>query len=277
MGLGMCSVNMELSKGQSISEFIVTMAVLVPLLLALASFANLLTLSTETAEAGRLAAWERTVYGDDLNDAALQAKIADNIREVYLDERFTDFGPGKQLDTNNLPSIVDRTVNGGQPVSVNLPGTIVAGTGMVNEGTRLVNQIRGGTQGTTNMVMQSPEISIAVNENYSLLKMVSFDHYRKAVATDPGVTPYDQVAGRAQFNIASQSALIANGWMPSSEEDLQDITSEAAFDEQGLSVYQDPTNRAFDFLGFDEASLSVDDGDYSTAAVNAGSILPSDL
>ena len=56
-------MNLKVSQsGQSISEFIVTMAVLAPLLLTMASFANLLSLSTETVEAGRLAAWQRTVY-----------------------------------------------------------------------------------------------------------------------------------------------------------------------------------------------------------------------
>lgn len=269
-------LNLSNSKGQSISEFIVTMAVLVPLLLTLASFANLLTLSTETKEAGRLAAWERTVYNDDvLTDSQIQNKIASNIREVYLDKNYSDFGPGKQLNAGALPSIVDRTGNGGQPVSVNLnPDANIAGTSMVNEDSRLVSRL--GFANASDAVMQSPEISIAVNEDYSLLKLVSFNNFRESVYQDQA-TPEDQIAGRSQFNISSRSALIAAGWMPGSEQDLQDVTSQAAFDETGLRTYQGAGNFVFDLLGFEEAGLARQEGGYNTSAVNAGSIIPSDL
>ena len=281
----------KFQKGQSIAEFIVTMAVLVPLLLVLASFSNLLTLNTETVEAGRLAAWERTIYTESdefgVDGSFIEDRIADNVRRIYLKKSYTDFGPGKELNGGSLPSVVDRTVNGGQPVSVRTPAPgAIAGIGMVNENTRLVQTL--GSAVNNNFAMVSPEISIAINSDYSLLKAVSFEDYRRVNYEDPDSVPNDAIAGRNQFNTSSHSALVAGGWMPGSSADFAVATSSAAFDgsgqnhlgeRQALGYFEGDrtTIPALDFLGFDEVDLVRGDGGFDTTSEAQDTLLPSDL
>ena len=288
----MNNIGTHQQKGQSVSEFIVTMAVLVPLLLVLASFSNLLTLNTETVEAGRLAAWERTVYTENsefgVDSSYIEERIADNVRRIYLDKNYTDFGPGKELDAPTLPSIVDRTVNGGQPVSVRTsPPGAIAGVGMVNENTRLVQTLRSALNNS--VAMQSPEISIAINSDYSLLKTVRFTDYRRADYDDPDSPPSDSIAGRDQFNTSSHSALVAGGWMPGSSRDFAVATGHVAFDGSGEDVLTGErqalgyfegdrtTYPALDFLGFDEVDLVRGEGGFDTTSDTQDTLLPSDL
>ena len=272
-------------KGQSVSEFIVTMAVLVPLLLVMASFANLLTLNTETVEAGRLAAWQRTVYKESdefgVDDAYIRDEIADSINEVYLQKNYTDFGPGKALNTTALPSLVDRSVNGG-PVSVRTPTpTEIDGIAMVNNNTRLVQSL--GEALTNSATLQSPEVSIAIDSDYSLLKAVKLTGYRTATYENPENLPFDRVAGRNQFHTSSRAALIADGWMPGSSSNFAAVTSSVAFDEDGLKAFQGGDGllspyRVFDFFGFDEVEAVTRNRDgYTTSSDTQDSILPSDL
>ncbi len=288
----MNNIGVKRQEGQSVSEFIVTMAVLVPLLLVLASFSNLLSLNTETVEAGRLAAWERTVYAESsefgVDSSYIEERIADNVRKIYLEKNYTDFGPGKELNTASLPSIVDRTINGGQPVSVRTPspGTI-AGVGMVNENTRLVQTLRSALN--SNIAMQSPEISIAINSDYSLLKTVRFSSYRRVDYDDPDSLPNDSIAGRNQFNTSSHSALVAGGWMPGSSSDFTVATSHVAFDgsgqddltgeRQALGYFEGDrtTYPALDFLGFDEVDLVRGEGGFDTTSDAQDTLLPTDL
>lgn len=275
---------LKTQNGQSVSEFIVTMAVLVPLLLVLASFANLLTLNTETAEAGRLAAWQRTIYKENdqfgVDDTYIRDEIADSIDEVYLQKTYTDFGPGKALNTTALPSIVDRGVDGG-PVSVLTSESVVDGVSMVNSGSRLVREL--GDALTNAATMQSPEISIAINSDYSLLKAVNLTGYRSVTYEDPESLPFDRVAGRNQFHTSSRAALIADGWMPGSSSNFAAVTSSVAFDGDGLKAFQGGDGllspyRVLDFLGFDEVEAVTRNPDgYTTSSDTQDSILPSDL
>lgn len=263
------------SKGQSVAEFVVTMAALAPLLLALASFSNLLTLNTETVEAGRLAAWQRTVYkeSDAHNFAAadIEERVRDSIEEVYLTKSFADYGPGRPDTGSTLPSIVDKSIQ--HPVSVDASSQVaVAGVGLVSSHTRLATEL-GTALKSQNEVMQSPRISIAINENYSLLQHFKYENYQKVSYDSPSL-PSDEIAGRNQFNTSSHSALVAAGWMPGTSEDLQDVVSEAAFDNETLGVFEGG-NVAFDLLGFEEAQLALDS--YNTSAVDTQNILPSDL
>lgn len=274
-------------KGQSISEFVVTMAVLAPLLLVLASFSNLLSLNTETVEAGRLAAWERTVYAENtefgVDSGFIEERVADNVNRIYLHKNYTDFGPGKELNTGSLPSIVDRAVNSGQPVSLRTPENPIAGVGMVNENTRLAQKL--GESLTGGVAMQSPEISIAVNSDYSLLKAVSFKNYRQVDYSDPGSVPSDSIAGREQFNTSSHSALVAGGWMPGSPANFAAATGKASFDGKGrdglevggLGEFEDAGNFGLQLLGFDEVGLARQRGGYDTVSDSPDTILPSDL
>lgn len=276
--------------GQSIAEFIVTMAVLVPMLLVFASFANLLSLSTDTVEAGRFAAWERTVYqptaGFDTNQ--ISDKVRDNINNFYLDKRYADFGPGKELG-NGLPSIVDQTVDGGRPASLRLPTGTNLGPGIASSNTRLHNQLADavGGNGLGTSALQSPELSIAINENYSLFKLVGFKNYREVEYQDMA-TPDDLIAGRPQYNVSSHAALIAGGWMPRDDQELKDVTSAAAFDGKALSTFENPVGGLFvgtaglNGVGFRQNGLARDNAltgvnGLSTAPDAGTSLLPYDL
>ncbi len=268
---------LKAQDGQAVSEFLVTMAVLVPLLLMAASFANLMNLSTETVEAGRFAAWERTFYKADgvgnLTSLEVQEQVQNNVRDIYLAKNYTDFGPGKALNTSALPSIVDRVVNGGQPVSLSTPPAVdIADTELVSKDTRLAQGLQFGSP----KAMQSPQISIAMNSDYSLLKSVSFNNYREATYQDPAGLPADDAAGRDQFHLAGHSALIADGWMPSTNQELKNVTSAVTFDGRALGTYE-AVNQGLNFLRFQEAGLALGADGLSTVAESAPDILPSDL
>ncbi|MCG8314444.1 MAG: hypothetical protein MI976_14650 [Pseudomonadales bacterium] len=281
-------MNLKVSQsGQSISEFIVTMAVLAPLLLTMASFANLLSLSTETVEAGRLAAWQRTVYQPNaefgFTNADALEKIEDNINGIYLSRNYTDYGPGKELDTSSLPSIVDRDADGGQPVSIRIPTSSVSGTGMATEYTRLSERLGFASGGGTSAALLSPEVSIAIDENYSLFKRVGFENFRQNNYEDMS-TPDDLIAGRPQFNMSSHSAMIASSLYAASEEELDSRTGSAAFDgvynsgdnSGGLGRFEADLLRGFRGAGFDEADLGLGEDGLSTSS-GLGGVLPSDL
>lgn len=282
----MKGINRQL--GQSVSEFLITMAVLVPLLLTLASFLNLLNLSTETVEASRLAAWERTVYkanseyGFTTTDAL--NKIEDNINDIYLSRNYTDYGPDKAFNTGTLPSIVDRTVNGGQPVTVRVPDDTISGTGMATESTRLARQLGFVQGGGTNAALLSPEVSIALNEDYSLFKAFNFKNYRKFEYTDP-TAPDDPIAGRPQFNLSGYTALIASSLYTTDPEELATRTGNAAFDgaynsdenSGGLGRFENGVLRSFELAKFGETGMVLDvEGGYGTSS-GLETVLPSDL
>ncbi len=293
-----CKIQRSSHSGQAISEFITTVAFLAPFLIMMASFSNLLNLNTETLEAGRLAAWERTVYkpsvGYGVNTDFIQNRVSDNVNRVYLNKPYTDYGPVRQQTVPGvLPSIVDRDVNGGQPVSVRLPSSVVADSGLANADTRLAKRIAaplGGAQ------MISAEISIAIDKDYSLIKAISPNHYRDMGYRDRNEVPTDPVSDRRQFHVASHAALIAEGWMPAGDAQFSAVTSSAAFDNgdvclgcevvdaiyekelESLSIFEEG-NALFDAASFQEVELLLhqNDGGYITSSRAQSLVLPSDL
>lgn len=265
---------MKNQRGQSIAEFIVCIAVLAPLLLITASFANLLDLSTTTVEAGRFAAWERTVYKESSNytEAQISAKVGSNIKELFYDRNYTDFGPSSRtLNPSALPSLIDRSAS----VGLITPSSSSGLGQLYNGNTGLAKRLE---MDVDNSELLSPRVSIPLNKESSFFQMVNRISYVEQTYSAPSASdiPLDDIAGSNRFHLESHSALLASGWSPVSHDDMQQTVSDASFDGSALKAFEGG-NAVLNFMGFKEADLPRTDAGLSTSAVNQADILPSSL
>lgn len=264
---------MHKNRGQSISEFIVTMAVLVPFLLLIATFSNLLNVSHEAAEAGRFAAWERTVYQTsetfNFTEENLTDRLKKNLKEVYLSREYIDFGPGKDLTSSTIPSLVDTSAEFG----LSTPSNLVGALGDIhNKDTDLAANL-GFSSNAASIV--SPRVSLPLNEDMSIVKLMKQLNYRQSTYID-GTVPEDTIAQDQRYNISSHSALLASGWSPVGADQFFKNTSEAAFDGKALKRFESG-NMLMSFLKFREAKFARTEDGLSTTAPDQQDILPADL
>ncbi len=239
---------MRATQGQSIAEFLITIAVLAPLLLMLASFANLLDLSTTGVEASRFAAWQRTVYQErpDYSATDIEAKVQQNIKELFLESsKFSDFGPAQKAVAGKFPSLVDRTAE----VGLKMPDTPSALGQIASSNTRIARKL-GFSESDT--ALYSPEVSLPLNKESSLFRLIDLVSYTETEYDVPNSTPYDEVAGTNRFHIANHSALLASGFQHAGHEDMKKKVEDAAFGGSTLRAFQPVALGVLNFLGFDE-------------------------
>ena len=201
---------MQRMAGQSTVEFLVSAAVIVPLLLLIPTLANILLVQTEAHKAARHVAWERVAYSQDqLKDSGM---FASEVEDRFL--RFSTAGFGNSL------GVADRTPwrDFGQHQSATNPRTIVDYDSGVHVG---VNPNRSSTDGHTNAsahlagkggsnaiqldTLQSGQLTIGLRSDSSLL-------------SSPLATPAaDPVSGEPRFFVRSSSALVVDSWMPAND------------------------------------------------------------
>lgn len=259
-------------SGQAMTELIVTAAVLVPLLLMLASFSNLLDLNTTALKASRFAAWERTAYStNNSTSAELDKSIKKNIDRLILNRNWTDFGPGKALAGS--PSMLKKTVVDGEDSYV-----------AIRESTSKVAFADNGTpsRSADNVfkfdpeALSSSEISIPINGDYSLFKAVKMLNYRQVEYTNLDA-PQNDINGAMEFSVGGSDALIANGWLPTDDDDFQSRVSKATVDGSTLGSFEQAAifgSGAISWLGFQEMRSGMGDDGTSTVAGNQSEVLP---
>jgi hypothetical protein len=235
---------MRYLKGQSVAEVVVGLTVLIPLLLVLASFTNLLSLSTTSVQAGRLAAWQRTVYKSDnsgLSPAQVEQRIVNNIDRIFVDsENGTatpryDYAQGRATGATR-PQLVDLDAD----VALKMPEVQNASWGEIhNQATGIAQRLRGAVSVDTPALV-SPTLSIPLDEDGALFKLMSAGGMAGNTYTDPtGPMPYDPVAEAHRYHLSSSAALLTAGsWAPSTPEVLQEAVSAAAMDGSVLQAYE---------------------------------------
>ena len=259
--------------GQAMTELLITASVLVPLLLMLGSFSNLLDLNTTALKASRFAAWERTAYS--VNNMATSTELNDhiekNIDKLILNRNWTDFGPGKELAT--LPSMlkIKSTVDGKNAYSTVVPTDAKGLLDGFDVPSRQDNRFEFEPE-----VFTSSTISIPINEDYSLFKAVKMLSYNKAEYQDMSA-PTNNVNGAVEFSVSGSDAIIANSWLPEDEADFQDKVASGTVDGDKLGGFEQAGgfgSSAISWLGFQEMNSGMGEEGTSTVAKKQSEILP---
>ena len=259
-------------NGQAISEFLIVAAVLVPLLLLIASFANLLDVNTTATKAARFAGWERTVTNTNqgVSNAEITTRIEGNIQELFMTtNKWSDFAQGGKRTATNLPSIVD--LGAGVSTKTDFSGSIT------HNFNRVQNSTIGARTGLGNEDLMSPQVSIPLDSDNSLLKIAEVVGYRETNYRNQA-TPYDDVAGESRFHIDASAPMVADGWIPNSEDGFTDTIEELSKGGKVLGKFENVAGSSvINFLGFQEMRMGRGDDGLRTVAEGQSEILPSDL
>ena len=220
-------------RGQSIIEFIVGFAFLIPVVLFIPTLANMLSVQTQTYKAGRYAAWERTAYSG--SDVKSQSTLSNEIRDRFFVNSDQGFANPKTTkpdwqqkwqDFKNKTNIVDL---GNQQLGMNLTAqsptaeTRNASAWLAGKGTNAANRVQLNT-------MQITQVSVPISPKVSLLQAMAVPKgswYPEHVKGADPAPPTDPVASSNgvptdRFYIAASSALVADGWVPANEQMFHD-------------------------------------------------------
>ena len=265
------------SKGQAVSEFIAVAAVLVPLLLLVASFANLLDVNTTATKASRFYAWEQTIYSTNqgLSSSEINDRIKENMDELLLDidsKKWSDFATGGERTANNLPSLVDKSLGVAfKSERVGSPTANFIGVHSTSIGRR------AGLNADT---LMAPSISIPIDANNSLLKIVEVINFRENNYQNHA-TPYDEIAGQSRFHIEASAPMITDGWVPEDEDSFTEAIVQLSRGGNTLGIFENPlglgSSVISNLLQFEEMELGRGTDGLGVVSGKQSELLPSDL
>lgn len=271
-------VNGAKAKGQSLSELLVSLAVIAPLFILVPVMANYLDIQTATHEASRYVAWERTAYRD-------MSDMPDDV-ETLVQERFVRRESGgfslaqagdddkrwKDFGRNGLPSLVDRTSN----------SAVSSGTLAMNINDPVSNSNINAIEAMDSDALGVTAVSIPLDADGSLLATFSagsdFLHRDRSSIS----TPNDEVSGGARFHTKASAVLLADGGaVPVNEEAYTDITNTiVSTDGSRIDGWQGPL-KLFNVITlgfFEEIDILESDNDGKQAVSEEQSlILPEGL
>lgn len=216
-------------KGQALSELMVAMSFIVPMLLLVPVLANYLDVQTATHEAGRYMAWERTVR-NDLSSNALSQEISEHFLEgegvgfsvaqpVATGERWRDFGAEalsertSVVDSNDSVALTDWEATG-------LPTPDPARENVATD------------QFAADDALGVNSVSIPLRSDSSLYDGLD--------------APDDLINGSQRFHTRSTSALLASGGVvPLNEAEFKaQMDNVVRHDDQALNIVQSPLRLA---------------------------------
>ncbi len=262
-------MNAAFQQGQSIAEFLVVSSVLVPMILMIASFANLLDVQVTASKAARFASWEGTVYQNVSEEGSKE-----RINKLILNRSWSDFGPSQASVAGKFPSVVDLIAGVGF-VSDCSGGCEEVGKGFTdNQNGRL-----GVASGLGNDVLKTTPISIPLNSDSALFKLVSMTGYRTVSYTDLE-TPFDDVAGERRFNVRAVAPMVSGGGVAISEEDFTTTVEDASLGGKPLESFEKAVvlgSPLIKLLGFKEMESGMGADGTSTTAQSQSTLLPSGL
>lgn len=209
-------MNQHKSQGQSVAEFLVSLAFFVPVLLFIPTLANMLLVQTTAHKASRYVAWERTAYS--AQDLKSGDELSLEVRERFLLGENQGFGEGDVgtsagwRDFKTRTSMIDLTSD----VSMDVDSSRSATAGNQNASAWLAD--RGGFSDPSNAIqidtLQVARLSIPLSSELSILQStrpVNAWYYENDPDADSD-PPMDPVAGASRYYIGSSSALVADGW-----------------------------------------------------------------
>lgn len=248
-------------KGQAYAEFIVALAILVPLLMFLPTMANLLSAQTEAHKAARYVAWERTAY--PINQSKTDSDIADEVKRRFLEYPESGFGeeadvgfrrPWRDFGSRDLEGkIVDLDR---QAVVVASATPESATDGFVNASANIAGI--GGQNNPNHAIQlntkQTTRISIPISDN-SLLqatRITSVWFAERIPDADPQ-PPRDVIADENRFFVASSTSIVSDSWVSVSEAMFSDrVSSLTSGSRNVLRAIEWVPAHALSFFGFDE-------------------------
>lgn len=249
-------------KGQAYSEFIVALAILVPLLMFLPTMANLLSAQTEAHKAARYVAWERTAY--PINQQKSDAELAVEVESRFLIDPESGFGDAKvgfkrPWRDFGSPDLEGKVVDVDRQDVVVASGTPESATaGFRNASASLAG--RGGQNNANHAIQldtkQKTSLSIPISSDSSLLQATRISSVwftERTPGADPE-PPEDVIAdGKHRFFVASSSSIVSDSWVSVSEEMFFDrVSSLNANTKAGLDVSTWIPARALSLVGFEE-------------------------
>lgn len=259
-------VTLHFQKGQTIAEFLVVSAVLVPMILMLASFANLLDVQVTATKAARFAAWEATAY-QSVSAEDTKARI----NKLILNRDWSDFGPNQASTAGRYPSVVNLT-DGVAFTDVCEGGCTNVVSGFTDNQDSTLGQAAGlGTDS-----LKVVPISIPLSSNSALLKLVSMTGYRSATYTDLD-QPFDNLAGKNQFHINAKAPMATGGGIALSESSFTSTVADVSRGGDKLEAFENAVILGaplINFLGFKEMEMGMGDDGTNTTSDAQSTILP---
>lgn len=248
-------------KGQAYAEFVVALAILVPLMMFLPTMANLLSAQTEAHKAARYVAWERTAY--PINQQKSDVELADEVESRFLVDPESGFGDAKAGFKRPWRDFGSPDLEG-KVVDVDRQDVVVASAapesatgGFRNASASLAG--RGGQNNANHAIQldtkQKTSLSIPISSDSSLLQATRITKVwftERTPNADPE-PPEDVIAGENRFFVASSSSIVSDSWVSVSEEMFFDrVSSLSASTKAGLDVSTWIPARALSLVGFEE-------------------------
>ena len=262
-------------QGQSIAEFLVVSSVLVPMILMIASFANLLDVQVTATKAARFAAWEGTVY-QNVSSTATKTRI----NHLMLQNRaWSDFGPNQASVSGKYPSVVNLAKG------VAFTGVCDGGCDSVGSGfTNNQNSILGQAAGLGQDKLKTVPISIPLSSDSALFKLVKMTGYRSATYTGLDA-PMDDLAGEKQFHVEAVAPMVSGGGVAVNEESFTSVVALVSHDGTHLKNFErvgfsigsldiGVGTPLINALGFEEMASGTGDANTSTTSESQSTILP---
>ncbi|MCG8669824.1 MAG: hypothetical protein MI867_10465 [Pseudomonadales bacterium] len=262
-------------SGQALSEFMVSLAVIIPLFLLIPVVANYLDVQTATHEASRYVAWERTVY-DDLSQ--VPDGIENSVQERFIERESSGFSDATQVDQH------ERWKDYG---SVGHATIVDTGAGVAVRSERIAMNINDPVANSSIDAIQAMDpnalgmtsVSIPLSSDGSLLGTFSAGPSFLTAERSSRSAPMDEVAGSSRFHTKASAVLLADGGvLPRNEEEYTSITNEIVSTDGGrLEAWQTPL-RILNFITlgfFDE--LEILDSDRNAVSDEQSLILPDGL
>lgn len=266
-------------KGQSITEFLVALLFLVPIILALPTLANMLSMQTEAYKAGRYVAWERTAYSSS------NVKT-DNQLSLEIENRFM---VNDQQGFGDTAAIGDQARWHDFKNNLNMYDAAKGIAMQVSQSSATATQQNASAWLATNKntptavqinTMQTTKVSVPLRSNISLLqgtRNVNAWLTEADPAKDPA-PPLDPIRNSHNFYLASSSAIVADGWEAVNDQmfhdRVYDITSTSGnflrFWENGIfaktfrNVFKEIDTHLYSNTASPDDSFDMVDGSQST-------------
>lgn len=264
-----------LSKGQAYSEFIVALAILVPLMMFLPTIANLLSAQTEAHKAARYVAWERTAY--PVSAQKSDADLATEVETRFLVDPESGFGdqkspfrrPWRDFGSADLDGkVIDFNGSGVAVVSED-PDSATAG--LVNASARMAGV--GGQNNADHAIQldtkQKTRLSIPISSDNSLFQTtritsVWFAERTPALDTPP---PEDEIAGQSRFFVASSTSIVSDSWVSVNEGMFFDrVSGLTTGSRAALRAVELPGAQTLSLFGFEEIDQRLFRGEAASQA-----------
>lgn len=247
------------SKGQAITETLVSIGALCSLLLASGALYSILQADVTATKAARVAAWHGVLYQGETQEE-FDNRVRDNLASTLMSRDIRDV-----MDNN-----AENLVGGTSDIAFRHDEVSPTYTYPSNRSSYIANQA-----GLNQNRVSGVSVSIPFADNAEIFKQVNPTSYFAYETTDQPL-PYDPVEGGYRYHVKATAALLSNGFVPLSEANFTNAISNISADGTPMTYFE-VWRGGLDFFGFDEIDPAMGPDGLSTVAEDQSRVLPTQL